>query len=302
MEGLAKKAARARVEPGYDGRSFAPVLADAVAGSPELGRLVRVGPTVAGVVLWRNPPSPVGLRLSWLYLARPHASARAYRHAVEEVDRGVAPVAFVAGPLAGISRASESEAMRGTGFAPYGRSEMVLDLGRGSPGADPEPRPVTRAVRPDDEPALARLHEEVYRDHFDRWLFLRDLDPRRDAFDGTARVLRGEHGTFLPFGSTVVEENGRVVGAVLTVKTGRGPMIVDVGTAPDFRGRGIARAAIVAALRGLRAAGETLVRLNVTEGNEPAVGLYLRLGFVRSLGPSREWCRARFAPPASRVR
>jgi ribosomal protein S18 acetylase RimI-like enzyme len=68
---------------------------------------------------------------------------------------------------------------------------------------------------------------------------------------------------------------------------------------PEFQGSGVGRRLLTTTLRSLRGAGEPRIYLNVTEGNEPALRLYRRLGFVRSLGPTRDWynaLRIPFAP------
>ena len=55
--------------------------------------------------------------------------------------------------------------------------------------------------------------------------------------------------------------------------------IQNVGIAREHRGRGLGRGLVQAALRGFRASGLTHVSLEVTAANEPAVRLYLSLGF-----------------------
>ncbi len=288
---LAARAAEARVKPGFDGGAQAPVLARAVGTSPHLGRLIVSRRRAVGIALWSSRPSLLGLRLAWLHLTGEHASTDTYRWAVDEVDRTVAGVAFAAGPLAGLAPEDEERTMRSLRFAPFARSEMALERSVERPISPRDPGVRVRRVRPEDEAALARLHEEAYRGRFDRYLFLEDVDPRRDALRHTADMMHGRWGPLLPEGSMVAEEDGRVVGGVLTVRTPRGPLIVDVETVPDRVGRGIARAALSSALYGLAPYGIGRPFLNVTDANRRAYRLYEGLGFVRRLGPSREWYR-----------
>lgn len=288
---LAIRAAEARIEPGFDGRAHAPVLARTVEASPHLGRLIVNRQRAVGIALWSAHRSLLGLRLAWLHLEGEHATTDTYRWAIDEVDRTVADVAFVAGPLAGLAPEDEERTMRSLRFAPFARSEMVLERSVERPIAPDDPRVAVRRVRPEDEAGLARLHEAAYRGRFDRYLFLEDVDPRRDALRHTADMMHGRWGTLLPEGSTVAEEDGRVVGGVLTVRTPRGPLIVDVETAPDRAGRGVARAALSSALYGLAPYGLGRPFLNVTDENRRAYRLYEGLGFARRLGPSREWYR-----------
>jgi GNAT superfamily N-acetyltransferase len=151
-------------------------------------------------------------------------------------------------------------------------------------------------VRPADEPLLARLHESAYRRHLDRYLSLEDPDPVRDADRQVRDYFAGRWGELLVPGSTVVTQDNRIVAATLAVRRTAGVLIIDVMTEPSVQGKGLGRVALTGALRALRDRGEGEIVLNVTEGNERAIRLYSRLGFVRSIGPSTEWYDARRMP------
>lgn len=56
--------------------------------------------------------------------------------------------------------------------------------------------------------------------------------------------------------------------------------IIQTGTRPDWRGRGLATALVTRALRACRDAGYTAVTLDVNVNNPTARRLYARLGFV----------------------
>ncbi len=80
--------------------------------------------------------------------------------------------------------------------------------------------------------------------------------------------------------SEVTERDGRIVAAaVCTVFEGR-PFLAFLVTAPEWKGRGLARAALTRAINRLAVAGDPLLRLVVTHGNAPAERLYASLGFV----------------------
>ena len=80
--------------------------------------------------------------------------------------------------------------------------------------------------------------------------------------------------------------------------TGRA-LIADVAVAPSSQGKGFGRVVLVGTVRALRERGSTAIALVVTEGNRRAVRLYERLGFVRTLGPTREWYNTRQIPVRS---
>ena len=79
----------------------------------------------------------------------------------------------------------------------------------------------------------------------------------------------------------VAESDGMVVGYVgaeLVLDEGN---IGNIVTHKDYRGRGIAKALFDALLDDLRKSGITRLFLEVEHDNEPALGLYTRLGFAR---------------------
>lgn len=263
------------------------------------GRLYVVGGVPVGFVSW-FAGGPVGVSVELLYASGDACSPEDYAQILSGVEQEVGPIAFVPGPLTGVSAEGEERLMRSLSFRRYGRSEMVRE---GDGDLSPEP-PVEgerqRQVVREDLVDLARLHQRAYRDSFDRYLFLELADEEEDARREVRDILEGRWGKLLPDGSWLCEKEGRIVGAVLSVhgRIGTGALIADVIVAPELQGRGLGRRLLTTAIRSMLGAGERRIYLNVTEGNERALRLYRSLGFVRSLGPTRDWYNARRIPVA----
>ena len=275
--------------PGLADAEVAPFLVaverEIAAGTANGALRVDTGSTV-GVAIW-DPSSELGTTVQVLYLTPGWQTPREYAAFLKEIQGRVGPLLFAPGFLAGVSEAEESRAMESVGFARFARSEMRMDLnGRRPTSAN---GPATRTASVEDLPALARLHASAYRGQFDQYLFLVYSDPAKDAELATREILTGRWGEFLPWASSVVEEHGEIRAASLVVRAPYGPLIADVMVDPPRWGQGLGRAVVEATLDALRARGESVAVLNVTEGNERALGLYRQLGFVRSLGPSRGW-------------
>jgi ribosomal protein S18 acetylase RimI-like enzyme len=259
------------------------------------GRLYVVDGVPAGFVSW-FPSGPVGVSVELLYLDRPTHGADPYAKLLAELESEAGPVAFVPGPLAGLSAEAEERLMRSLGFRRYARSEMVLE--RREPLAEPPAAPgeTLRKVERADLPRLAELHRTAYRNRFDRYLFLELADEAEDAVREVREILDGRWGEFLPEGSFVSERGSELVGAVLSVHGTTGALVADVMVSPAAQGLGVGRRVLARALRSMHDAGVARVYLNVTEGNERAIRLYRGLGFVRSMGPTRDWYNARRIP------
>lgn len=89
----------------------------------------------------------------------------------------------------------------------------------------------------------------------------------------------------------VAEQNGDVIGYAYAAVEGydymmlRGPagVLHDVIVDPDYRGRGVGRLLLEAALEFLRSRGAPRVVLTTAEQNEPAQRLFARAGFRRTM-------------------
>jgi len=292
---FAEAALRVRLAPGEELRDFLPAVTSSIRSARAMGGLLRSDGRPSGVVLW-EPSGPLGVSVRLLYLDPPTAESPAYREALAVVERAAGPVAFVSGPIAGLSESDEEEMMRGRGFERFGRSEMAFPPTTPVPRVAPPPGSEVRPVRAADEASLARLHERAYHGHLDRFLSIEDLDPVRDADRQVHDYFVARYGEVVTPGSTVVTTAGSIVAAVIAVRRPTQILLVDVMSDPSVHGRGFGRAALAATLEALRARGESAIVLNVTEENARAVRLYSGLGFVRTLGPSKEWYDARRMP------
>jgi ribosomal protein S18 acetylase RimI-like enzyme len=289
---LAEEAVRVRLAPGEELRDILSPIVSAILGGRATGGLLRSGGEARGILLW-EPAGPLGVALRLVYLTPSVARPDLYRTALDVAERTAGPIAFVAGPLGGMTAAEELDVLRGRGFAPFGRSEMAFPASDPVPNVPVPPGAKVRAVQLEDEAELARLHERAYHRHLDRFLSLEDVDPVRDADHQLRDVFSGRYGELLSPGSVAVTVDGRIASSVLAVRRPAHVLLVDVMTDPNLRQRGFGRAAVTAALVALRERGESAIVLNVTEENPRAVRLYSSLGFVRTLGPSKEWYDAR---------
>lgn len=261
------------------------------------GRLYVVDGQPSGLAGW-SPGGPLGIQVGLVYDAGEGSDPATYRHLLEAVETEAGPIVLLSGPLAGLAPATEDTLMRGLGFRRFGRSEMVFEPNGGSLDVRLD---VGEAVRPaarTDLGPLADLHRAAYHERFDRYLFLEDPDEVEDARRAVTEILDGRWGEFEPAGSWILDRDGHAVGAVLSVRSPAGTLIADVAVAPEHQGVGVGRKLLAHTVRSLCRTGGGKVFLNVTEGNERALRLYRRLGFVRSLGPTRDWYNARRIPVA----
>ena len=122
-----------------------------------------------------------------------------------------------------------------------------------------------RAYRPGDEAGVVALWNAVFAD-----------DPAWNEPHGViARKLTVQPQLFL-----VAAAASGVVGTTLAGYDGVRGWVHHVASAPDWRGRGVARALLAASVDGLRTLGCVKLNLQVRVGNERARRFYARLGFT----------------------
>ena len=292
---LAEAALRSRLAPGERFDDFWPQISSGIRTGRLNGGLLRKEHATCGVATW-DSAGPFGVSVRLLYLTPPNATGEGYREALDSVGRVAGAIAFTTGQLSGLNDADERLVMDERGFAPFGRLEMALPVSVSVRTGDVPVGVAVRPVVPGDEAALARLHERAYRNHLDRYLAIEDLDPVRDAELQLRQYFSGRFGEVLSPGSTLVLVDREVASAVITTRRPNQALIIDVMSDPDRQGRGFARLALTESIRQLRDRGETAIALNVTVGNDRAHRLYLGVGFVQTMGPTKEWFDARRMP------
>ncbi|MFK7834846.1 MAG: N-acetyltransferase family protein [Sulfitobacter sp.] len=99
------------------------------------------------------------------------------------------------------------------------------------------------------------------------------MQPSEEAFAFMMRQ-RG----LVPDASWVAIAEGRVVAVWLVSVAGQAAYLISSGTAPAFRGRGLARGMAARCIEGLQARGCATFQTEVLAGNAVAAGLYEKLG------------------------
>ena len=155
--------------------------------------------------------------------------------------------------------------------------------------ADARIHPVVRPATAADLPRLGRLGALLVEAHY-------NLDAQR--FLATRPRTPADYAAFLApqlekpdVAVLVADESGDVIGYAYAAIEGydymalRGPagVVHDVLVEPGYRGRGVGRSLLDAALAFLKARGAPRVVLTTAEGNEAAQRLFARAGFRRTM-------------------
>ena len=180
------------------------------------------------------------------------------------------------------------------GFIGRARHYLVRDLD--GPVEAPSHGFDLRPLRREDLQAAARVIHRSHEGSPDAALNSTYATPSSCRGFVETLVLRAGCGRFLPYASLLARAEGAAVGVIIAslLSSGNGH-ICQVSVLPEAQGRGLGAALVACILAEFRREGLSRASLSVTVGNQPAYGLYRRLGFeVHREFAAYAWVR----PPA----
>lgn len=127
-----------------------------------------------------------------------------------------------------------------------------------------------RRARPEEAGALRDLVRAAYA----RWVAAIGREPAPMADDYPARIAADQ--------AWVIEEEGRLIGALILEDTEDGLLLDNIAVAPEAQGRGIGAALIAFTEAEARRRGHRRVWLYTNEKMTTNIALYLRLGFTET--------------------
>ncbi len=133
--------------------------------------------------------------------------------------------------------------------------------------------PGARAPMVADADGLARAMLDAYRGTIDD-----EGETIDDARELVRQLFEGEFGALDWAASEVITRDGQLVSATLLTRWQERPFVAFMLTVPGHQRQGLARAGLLRAVNRLAAAGETVLRLVVTQGNTRAEAVYESLG------------------------
>jgi ribosomal protein S18 acetylase RimI-like enzyme len=168
-------------------------------------------------------------------------------------------------------------------FRLHHRQFMLLEIAPG--GGKPAAAVAAQKLEPWSDRWLlpaARLIRLAYENHVDG-----EINDQYRSEAGATRFLRNivflrGCGEFLPHSSFVLSspENGTPIGLVLTSTVAPGVgHTTQICVLPGYQGHGIGRGLLQASIDALAQNGFNALSLTVTASNQPAAGLYERMGF-----------------------
>jgi ribosomal protein S18 acetylase RimI-like enzyme len=126
---------------------------------------------------------------------------------------------------------------------------------------------------------------DVYEGHMEQQHGIH-VGPEEEWRGYVAGLFKGDSGEYMPDASYVALEGSRIIGAILVTHWMGTPLVAELGVAKDRRGKGIGRDLLQASMHRLAARDEPRLALYVTVGNDPAIALYRKIGFVQVGGQS----------------
>jgi acetylglutamate kinase len=131
---------------------------------------------------------------------------------------------------------------------------------------------------PQDPKSLGAVYYRAYEGTIDF-----DWKEEEDAIRELAELFEDAYGKFQVNASLVALDNERIIGAVLVTVSDMWqdmPLVAEVFIDPDYRGAGVGKHLLQASLNQLLKEGYHKACLYVTLGNDSAITLYRRVGFV----------------------
>ena len=206
------------------------------------------------------------------------------RAALGRADEASASVVHVqvADTAAEAMRLLESE-----GFGPTRRYLELVWSGAAVPVPEVDAEYTVRCFESGDEPALTELQNACFAGS---WGFCPNTVEETEA--------KLAFGTSSPCGVLFVEHGARPVAYAWTFRSGATGWIGMTGVHPDFRGRGLGKAALAAGMTYLAENGAKTVRLEADDLNAAAKRIYFSAGF-RETGVSLWYERPRPLRPGA---
>ncbi len=131
-----------------------------------------------------------------------------------------------------------------------------------------------RTISASDTESLASLMLSAYRDTIDY-----DGETLDDALFQMRSVFQGKFGPFQDLSSFCIEQDGRLLSAIIITIWENRPLVAFSMTRPESKNQGMATFLLKSSINALLTFGQKDLVLVVTVGNEPAEHIYEKIGF-----------------------
>ncbi len=224
------------------------------------------------------------LRVYGAWLAEPGAGALAalLRDAARELET---PVALVTDMLPQLTDEEQNRLFPRLGY--WHRWKVLMRRENTESEQSRASFPQLRRIRPGDLPGIVEVYVHAYARRPGEFWTSGDPDDWETARADVMSHLEGNQWSpgFLPQGSFVWEENGRIVGAILAeASRHKVPYLMDLIVHPDHHRRGIGRALMEASVATISSEGHAAVELAAIRSGAP-YRLYQKLGFEEVYTP-----------------
>ena len=132
-----------------------------------------------------------------------------------------------------------------------------------------------RRIRVDDLVKVAHTMVDAYKDTVDY-----EGESHDDALLELRNVVNGGYGSYIDEASFLIEQGNEVVSVILISLFNVKPLVTYVFTAKKHMCKGHAASLLWTSINVLQKMGYNEIFLYVTEGNDSAINLYRKLGFV----------------------